>query len=342
MNRRNILSVFLCNYNHAKYLCESLDSILEQSHKANEIIIIDDASTDNSVEILKAYAGRYPEIRLICNKSNHGYIYNANIALQKCSGEYVIAVAADDVYLPGLFEKSLGLLLDNPTAGLCSSLSFTFDQEGKNRKLFPSVVIKRRPSYIPPGEVESLLMKYGSWFMGNTTIYRREAIIGAGAYIEKLNALADGFISQVIALKHGVCYLPEPLGIWRKTEEGIAISINRNPQRMYEILEYTKGLMQGKYNDTFSPGYVYRWERDNHFFLKKKLLKSGHNTKLQIISDDANIPSIKVYVYRTMLELKYIYNIIWLFMQYGSIRMLKNYINVLGFMIAARFKSNGY
>jgi len=61
---KSTLSVIMSNYNHSRFLPEALDAIVNQSRQPDEFIIIDDASTDNSVEIIQSYASRYPFIKL--------------------------------------------------------------------------------------------------------------------------------------------------------------------------------------------------------------------------------------------------------------------------------------
>lgn len=70
-NRMNI-SVIICTYNGAKFINEQIDSILNQSYPAKELIIQDDCSTDNTLEILRKYAARFPQITVVENKCRQG------------------------------------------------------------------------------------------------------------------------------------------------------------------------------------------------------------------------------------------------------------------------------
>ena len=125
---RKRLAVILSNFNHGRYLPESLGSLLGQSRKADEIIIVDDASSDNSVELLNDYASRYPEIKLVCNENNRGYLANGQSALNLMESDYFFAASADDIYLPDFFQKSMALLEAHADAGLCSALSLVLKQ----------------------------------------------------------------------------------------------------------------------------------------------------------------------------------------------------------------------
>src|ERR1044071_8971404 len=98
------LSVLMPNFNHGRFLPEALDAILGQSYQPFEVIVIDDASTDNSVEILERFAARHSCIRLVRNEQNMGVMHNVNHLLNLASGDYLLFAAADDVILPGFFE----------------------------------------------------------------------------------------------------------------------------------------------------------------------------------------------------------------------------------------------
>src|SRR5262245_51198113 len=104
------LSVVISNYNHAQFLPEALAAILTQSYAATEVIIIDDASTDNSVDIISDFAKLYRSVRFIRNSSNLGVLHNANQLFKLANAEYLYSAASDDRVLPGFFEKSMKLL----------------------------------------------------------------------------------------------------------------------------------------------------------------------------------------------------------------------------------------
>ena len=105
------------------------------------------------------------------------------------------------------------------------------------------------------------LRRHGSWVMGNTTIFRRRVLIEAGRFIPELGPFCDGFIHQVIALRHGACFIPEPLACWRRMETGYATSTSADFERMMEIRDQTLRLMRSTYRDLFPADYVASWEK---------------------------------------------------------------------------------
>src|SRR5205809_2814761 len=117
------LSVVVPNYNHSQFLPAALGAILEQSVPASEVIVIDDASTDNSLEILNGFARKHPNLKVHRNEKNQGVLFGMRRGIELARSDYVLFAAADDQVLPGFFEKSLRLLARHPEAGLSCTVS---------------------------------------------------------------------------------------------------------------------------------------------------------------------------------------------------------------------------
>ena len=92
---KNLVTVYITNRNYGKYLDQSIQSVLNQEYKNIFIIIIDDASSDNSKKILKKYKEN-KLIKIIHNKTKKGLIKCANIAIKEAKGKYVLRLDADD------------------------------------------------------------------------------------------------------------------------------------------------------------------------------------------------------------------------------------------------------
>jgi glycosyltransferase involved in cell wall biosynthesis len=95
------LSVVLPNYNHAKFVGRALAALLGQEHAADEIIVIDDGSTDDSVAVIERIAAAAPTIRLLRNPSNIGVIPTLQRGLEAAHGTYIYFAASDDWVFPG-------------------------------------------------------------------------------------------------------------------------------------------------------------------------------------------------------------------------------------------------
>jgi len=258
---RPTLSIIMTNYNHGHLIAQSLDSILAQSYRPDEIVIIDDASTDDSATVIAEYVEREPSIQLVRNSRNAGPLANANTLLTLASGDYVYGASADDKILPEFLKTSMSLLANYPEAGLCSTLSRSIDADGNDKGVFPSPVVSTTAAYVPPAEVRSLLLRYGSWIKGNTVIYQKQALILAGGYNPRLRAYADGFVQQVIALRHGACFIPYPLACFREMKTNYSAQALMDMETVTAILDSARELMTTRYADSFPAAYVPKWEK---------------------------------------------------------------------------------
>lgn len=104
------VSVVIPNYNYARFLPECLDSVLSQTGIDLDVVVVDDCSTDNSVEIVTRYARDDARVRLVRHTTNQGHIGTFNHALQSARAEFVVKLDADDVLAPGSLQRSSDLL----------------------------------------------------------------------------------------------------------------------------------------------------------------------------------------------------------------------------------------
>src|SRR6266852_1304000 len=125
-----MLSVILTSYNYARYLPAALQALAGQTRPADELIVIDDGSTDDSVAIINSCLDRFAEPRLVQNPRNLGTVANLNRGLELARGEVVYFAAADDVTYPALFERGMALLEEHPRAALFSARIAIIDAEG--------------------------------------------------------------------------------------------------------------------------------------------------------------------------------------------------------------------
>lgn len=208
------LSVVMPNYNHAAYIGDALEAILGQSRRPAEVIVVDDCSTDNSLELIAAIAARDPAVRLLRNERNMGAVASARRALELATGDYIYGAAADDMVLPGFFEKSMALLARYPQAGLCfADPAYLTDAAGAVRE--DRRRLGKEPAYISPEQLTNHLRKRLFGITGHTTIYKRSALLEAQSFIPELKWGSDWLAVHAIAFRRGACYVPEPLAMMR-------------------------------------------------------------------------------------------------------------------------------
>jgi len=125
-----MISVVMSVYNAEKYLDEAIQSILNQTYKDFEFIIINDGSTDKSLKIIKKYKSQDERIVLI-SRENRGLVASLNEGIEKARGKYIARMDADDISLPDRFEEQLRFMEENSDIGVCGSWVEVF---GENRR----------------------------------------------------------------------------------------------------------------------------------------------------------------------------------------------------------------
>lgn len=124
-----LVSIMIPSYNAGKTITETLKSILSQTYKNMEIVVIDNSSTDNTVEMVKRFND--PRLRLIVNETNIGGEGNFNKCIETAHGDYIAIYHADDVYLPDIVAKEAAFLRAHPEAGAVFSMAKIIDESGK-------------------------------------------------------------------------------------------------------------------------------------------------------------------------------------------------------------------
>jgi glycosyltransferase involved in cell wall biosynthesis len=263
-----MLSLVLTNYNHARYLPTALEGLASQTRPVDQAIFIDDASADESVSIFEQFLPRFKNATLIRNAKNAGVVANMNRGLELSKCDFVYFAAADDLVYSKLFERATGLLTAYPRAGLFSALSDIMDEGGKILGTFPTPIPIDKPGYLNPAETAQHLLEDDGWFMGNTTIYRRQALADAGGFPIELNAFTDGYMSRLMALKFGACFSPEVLCAWRRLEGGVSSAQSLDLAKTMRIIELVEKRITQE-GDTFPEGYARRW-RGRHLFASQR------------------------------------------------------------------------
>lgn len=114
-----LVSILMAVYNGESFLAEAIESILNQTFTDFEFIIINDASTDTSVDIIQKH--KDSRIRLINNENNIGLTKSLNKGLKLAEGKYIARMDADDISLPQRLERQVKFMEDNPEVGICGT-----------------------------------------------------------------------------------------------------------------------------------------------------------------------------------------------------------------------------
>ena len=209
------IAVIVPNRNDARYLPRCLRSVLDQEVPPEELIVVDDGSTDDSVAVIRSLIAGEPRARLLVNERNLGTREAVDAALRETRSEYVLFLAANDAVLPGIFDRAKRCLARSPGAGLWSALAWLVDEEDRPIRLHLSPVAALNDTFFPPERCVELAYRFGNWFTGTTLIYRRDSLREAGGFDDAYGASCDVIAALAVASRWGAAYSPEPLAVIR-------------------------------------------------------------------------------------------------------------------------------
>ncbi|MBO4223585.1 glycosyltransferase family A protein [Bradyrhizobium neotropicale] len=254
-----LLTAVVPNFNHGALIGEAIEALAKQTPCPDEIIVVDDGSTDNSVVLLERLKLAYPMLRVVRFERNRGAIPAMNRGLQEARGRYVYFGAADDVTRPGLFAAMLAELERHPQAAFASCEATVLDQDTGRTAPRPPV----RPSYVATfldsSQVARLLRRIDNWILTGTAVVRRDLIIGAGGFDTMLGPFADSFVFRRLSLEYGCCFVPRDGVVWKTSSVGLSRSSVANPDAAMLTLE--RALERMRADPVFPRWYPAVFER---------------------------------------------------------------------------------
>lgn len=179
-----LVSVICISYQHKPFIQEALNSLLSQTYDNIELIILDDASSDGSDELLEELV-KEKKHELIIHKMNQGYTKTFNEGLALANGEFIIDFALDDVMLPEFIEKSIDAFTDDNTGVVFSNADY-IDKDSKHLANHTAELIRKKMiKSVPEGDVfEWMLRRY--FVCTPTMVIRREVFDRLGGYDDSL------------------------------------------------------------------------------------------------------------------------------------------------------------
>jgi glycosyltransferase involved in cell wall biosynthesis len=210
------VSIAIICFNYGRFLPECLDSCLDQTVPADQIVVVNDGSTDDSAQILDGYAERFAQIQPI-HQANGGICMATNAALAACTGDVVLLVDADDAIAPQRIEKVLDALrrrVDGHLPGWTHNAMQRFSEGQPHLGLTPYYPGGRAPE----GWLAAQTLKAASCLVLSLTsglAFRREVLEAIGPLDTDRMMYQDLQLCTAAALLSPCAWIPEPLTRYR-------------------------------------------------------------------------------------------------------------------------------
>jgi len=257
----HLASIVMPMYNSKNYVLEAIQSVLNQTYRNWELIIVDDGSTDNSVALVKEFINKDNRIKLIVNQENLGAAISRNKAIKASRGHYIAFLDADDLWLPTKLEKQVKVL-EAGKADVCFSSYEQINESGQS--------LNTTVQALPVLNYNKLLK---SNYIGNLTgIYNAHTL---GKITSPNLRKRQDWLLWLKAIKTSnkpAIGLQEPLALYRVRSN--SMSSNKLNLLKYNYWVYKKGLGYSTFQSIIKM-IVFLKE---HFFVKSKLInkKSSH------------------------------------------------------------------
>lgn len=183
-----LVSVICLCYNHERFIRDAVESVLNQSYSNIQVIVADDASTDNSVKEINALKAKYPAVELLLLPTNVGNCKAFNEAFKLARGEYIIDFATDDLMANNRVERQVSFFqrLDSTVGVVFTDATYINESGAFIRNHFDYLLAKGLLSQIPQGDVyRDVLATY--FIPGPTMMFRREVFVALNGYDESLS-----------------------------------------------------------------------------------------------------------------------------------------------------------
>jgi glycosyltransferase involved in cell wall biosynthesis len=216
-----------------------------QERPPDEIVVVDDASTDDSLVVLDRYRERLPQLIVLRNECNSGAIASFQHGLEASSGRFVYFAAADDWVLPGFFKKALTIFYANPDCGfVCGEAVVLRGETGAVTGYRPAVRPSLREGKFTPESTRRLLRRADNFMLAGSAVFRRDAVMEKGGFNGRAGSFADGLLTRKIALTHGFYFAPGIFAVWNVFSQGYSRTTALDIEQAKSALKDLPALME--------------------------------------------------------------------------------------------------
>jgi glycosyltransferase involved in cell wall biosynthesis len=218
-----LVSVIVPAYNAAKYLAQNIESVLRQTYRNFELLVVDDGSTDDTAEVVARYGDRVIYFR----KPNGGGASARNYGIARSRGEFIAPLDADDYWLPGKLERTMAVF-EKTAADVVFTACTYVDDDG--RRLFDYF-----PRFRKHHLYNDLLLR--NFIPNGTVLMRRKIVESIGGYDERIFIPNDWDLWLRLAEVCRIEYLPEPLTCYRRAASSISLDVERQHREQLMVVD---------------------------------------------------------------------------------------------------------
>jgi glycosyltransferase involved in cell wall biosynthesis len=304
-NTKPSISVLMSVYNNEQYVCEAIQSVLNQSYDDYELIVVNDGSTDKSKAIIDQYRQKNHRIHVI-EHENRGLTPSLNIGLKACRGNFIARMDGDDICHSKRLEKQLQAFKENPKLVLVGSEVELIDEAGRE-------VGPRGHQSAHDAIRRQLLQGNGGALTHPAVMFRRSAAVEVGGYDERfLNTQDLDFFLRLSEVGE-VENLKEPLLKWRQHSK----SINHTQahlwkkMRMLALSKTIERIGAEQFFDQLLPGKSKLAQTGRDYFLKNSFKAGRYKAFVHYLSEHPRVSLWRRLIWRFRFVRRHGFFCVW-------------------------------
>ena len=242
--KRPLISVLVTSYNYEQFLRKTLDSILDQTYKKYEVIIVDDGSTDNSIELINEYTHRYPNFHLYQHEGgiNKGFPVSVKFGVEKVKGEYVAFLESDDYWRKDKLEEVVKMINKYPDAVFISNGVFPFTDDYDFNMLQTRVYLKDIMGLLEEKNTNILdtnNLLYSTIPTLSAVVMKKSVLINLDFNTPNAPFL-DIWLYYQLIYKYPLYHIKKNLTFWRRHANSLSNRLNENYNGIFIENEFKK------------------------------------------------------------------------------------------------------
>jgi glycosyltransferase involved in cell wall biosynthesis len=236
-----LISVIVASYNYEQYIKETLESLLNQTYENFEVIIVDDGSTDNSLEIIKQYTENCENFKLFCHEQNQnkGLTETIKLGTEKASGEYIAFLESDDYWSPNHLETKINFLRKNKEVNLLVNNIETIGDDINDDYVFTQMQRLR----IHQGKNLFKFFEHCNLIPTFSCVMVKKELLEKCDFNATVPAWLDYWVWRQLALENKIFYTDYKLTFWRRHKQSYINSVDNHKKSTKRFLKNNNKIL---------------------------------------------------------------------------------------------------
>lgn len=280
-----LVSICIPNYNYDLYVGKAIQSAIDQSYDNVEVVVVDNASTDNSMEVISSFKEN-DKVKIFENSENIGALKNFNKSFELSKGDYIVFLSSDDMLRPDFVKKCMQVF-EKYDVGMVGTEMALIDKD--DNILDEEYIPFYDDNYIIPGIKQAKVFMMGNCFGANQVLIKKSVLEKVGLFDSRFEASSDWHLWFRICMQSDIAYLKEQLTTLRLHGNNRTLYHGRKSLEAIFIfytmkLDFLSRIKGNSYLESFSKESITKLANNCIKFSVEMLTYKEHNVALQYLN----------------------------------------------------------